>query len=665
MNVDASDEQLSAELKKWTGATPALHPVGELLDRHWEAGFTYARLCTEGPRAAGMLTTAAFTRLFGETIRQSGPSAAWRPHLLVTVRRIAAEWDGDGRQELLHPALRPAPGSGERVSARLLPPADRRLLSRAFQRLPQSARAALWHAEVESDPLAVPAALLGLDEEETRIELGRARERLREECLQAHRELAPETECRRYLRMLDVTFRRGGVDIDPDLQEHLAGCRHCRQTADQLARFNTGLGLALAEAVLGWGARAYTESRAARTDETTRPADPTDEAAPGARTASDPLPPPGGEAFLAGTAPNAPATPPGRPTATRSTPGPAIRPTRRTATGSGPRPGPHPERLAATAPLPGADPGTLTPDAASPAGHGSHRSPRAAHRAARRTRRRNVALAAVTVSGLVVLPLVLWSVLGSDDASAPTPGATPSLATGRQSSTPGPSWAGASGTVQGALHGRLHSLASGLCVGVVGKKAVKGAETELAPCSATPGQQWTYETDGLLRNTSAPGLCLDSHLGYSVRLAPCSATGKAARNIRYDFTLQGALVPRSNQDLALTPAATDGSGALVLKNRTGTDAERWTVDTARPDLQMEIVNWDTGGTPAPSRTPSTKAAPKTPKSPSPTPTATGAGSAPSGSPTTDFCSTYPDYCARDGGGPGGGGPGGGSWGRHR
>ncbi|MGY5100519.1 hydrolase, partial [Streptomyces sp. 900105245] len=116
-----SDEQLGAELKKWTGATPALHPVGELLDRHWEAAFAYARLCTDNPRAAGMLTTAAFTRLFGASIRQGGPSAAWRPHVLVTIRRIASEWASDGRQELLHPGLRSADGTGGRAAARLLP----------------------------------------------------------------------------------------------------------------------------------------------------------------------------------------------------------------------------------------------------------------------------------------------------------------------------------------------------------------------------------------------------------------------------------------------------------------------------------------------------------------------------------------------------------------
>ncbi|MGW3354552.1 ricin-type beta-trefoil lectin domain protein [Streptomyces bungoensis] len=742
---DVSDEQLSAELKKWTGTTPALHPVGELLDRHWEAAFAYARLCTDGPRAAGMLTTAAFTRLFGESIRQAGPSAAWRPHLLVTVRRIAAEWDGDGRQELLHPALRPDPGTGERASARLLPPSSRRLLSRAFQRLPQSSRAVLWHAEVEAEPLAVPAALLGLDEEDAGVELRRAVERLREECLQVHRELAPDAECRRYQRMLDVTFRRGGVDIDPDLQRHLSGCRHCSQSADQLARFNGGLGLALAEAVLGWGARAYVESRAARPEQPT-PAPP----------GTAPSAPQGGESFMSagaaestavaggtpwgagvqGAAPaggrsrraargarpagragrargSAPAAAglPGAADSSPAAPGAQAGPDaarRATGTGSvpslppgwdawdaGPVTGPGPSAAAAgeaeagPAPArprpsarragagpraegpgraaPGAEPARFARaagNAAGPTGPGTSR--RSAQRAARRVRRRNIALAAATVSGLVVLPLVLWSVLGAGDDPAPGGGGTPSRTPGRTPATPRPSWAGTSGGADGVLRGRLHNLASGLCVGVTGGKAVKGAETELDRCSAAASQQWVYETDGLLRSASAPGLCLDSHLGYSVRLAPCTATGRTARSIRYDFTLRGVLVPRSDQDLALTPAATDGSGALVLKNRTTAAVQRWTVDSAKPDLEMQIVNWDTDSTPSPSPPPPVTATPKASRTPSPTPTPTSAAPtapAPSGFPSTDYCTAYPAYCDW-GGGYGGGGYGDGT-GRHR
>ncbi|MFE9441825.1 ricin-type beta-trefoil lectin domain protein [Streptomyces sp. NPDC006602] len=603
---DATDEQLSAELKKWSGATPALQPVGELLDRHWEAAFAYARLCTDGPRPAGMLTTAAFTRLFGETLRQNGPTSAWRPQLLVTVRRIAAEWDADHRRELLHPALR-TEGSGDRAVARLLPPAHRRLLSGAFQRLPQSARCLLWHTEVESEPLALPGALLGLDEEDAGVELQRARERLREECLQVHRELAPEQECRHYLRLLDVTYRRGAVDIDADLRAHLEGCKHCRYTADQLHQFNQGLGGALAEAVLGWGARAYVEVRA-RVDDV-----PDDAQAQAVLEAQAQRPVVVGESFMSGTEARPPVGP-----GESFVPVPDARPPAVAAFGVPARP--------ASAPRTGRRPG----------------SRRSAHKAARRTARRNLSVAVLTVSGLIVLPLVLWSSLGSSDDS-------PQADDGRTSDAPGgdagtatsnPSWAGSGDAEQGTLHGRLHNVASGLCVGVVGEKAVKDAETELTDCSSAPAQQWTYDPDGLLHNAEDPDLCLDSHLGYSVRLAPCTGAAKAAdKSIRYDFTLQGTLVPRWDQDLALTPAATDGAGSLVVKTRDDGPAQRWVIDTSRTDLQMEVVNWGADSTlsrvpapaPEPSRTPS----------PKPTPTPTPSASTPAASPTPTPTYPYP------------------------
>ncbi|MFF4255712.1 ricin-type beta-trefoil lectin domain protein [Streptomyces sp. NPDC001663] len=601
---DVTDEQLSAELKKWTGTTPALQPVGELLDRHWEAAFAYARLCTDGAPSAGMLTTAAFTRLFGETLRQNGPTSAWRPQLLVTVRRIAAEWDNDHRREHLHPELRTAAGGGDRLAARLLPPAERRLLSGAFQRLPQSARCLLWHVEVEAEPVEIPGGLLGLDAEDARIEEGRARERLREECLQVHRELAPEQECRRYLRMLDVTYRRGGADVDPDLAAHLARCKHCRHTADQLAQFNQGLGVALAEAVLGWGAQAYVDSR---------------------MVPAVGLPGPLPEEVLPPSFVGEPFTAPGS--------GPAV----------------------------GLRTGSRTA------------SRRSAHKAARRAaaRRRNLAAAVLTVSGLITLPLVLWSVLGSGDGPTPAHGGRPSQTPDPATSTPGSSsWVSASEAAQGDVQGRLHNLDSGLCIAIVGKKAVKGAETELAKCSAATGQQWSYETDGRLRSVEDPDLCLDSHLGYSVQLAPCAGASKsAARNIRYDFTLQGTLVPRWDQDLALTPAATDGSGALVVKTRDdGDDAQRWVFDTSKADLQMQVVNWDADSaltqSPTPKPTPKAKAS-KTP-TPTPTPSATPSTAKPTSSfPSNGYCYYNPYYCGWGGYGSGGGYGGGSGYGGYR
>lgn len=645
---DATDEQLSAELKKWTGASPALHPVGELLDRHWEAAFAYARLCTDGERAAGMLTTAAFTRLFGETLRQNGPTAAWRPHLLVTVRRVAAEWDADGRRDLLHPALRseaeedgPADGmGGDGAAALMLPPVHRRMLSRAFQRLPESARCLLWHVEVEAEPLAVPGGLLGLEEDGARVELRRARERLREECLQVHRELATEDECHRYHRLLDVTCRRGGAGLDPDLRTHLERCRHCAHTADQLRQFEGLLGAALAEGILGWAAAAYVEVRMAGDG---RFADPAAE------------PPRGyaGEAFTDGN--SAAPSPSPAPDAVG-----ARGANRRAGSGSGAlsRIG---ARAAGLAGRPGA-----TADADTRAG-----TSRSAQKAARRARRRNLAAAVLTVSGIVVLPLVVWAALGSgeDTASVGDSEAAKAPATGTDTATDGPSWAGAGDQAQGAMRRRLHNAASGLCIGIVGGKPADGAEIELAACSSAPGQQWSYEPDGLLRSAADAGLCLDSRLGYSVRLGPCAGPGRPdPKDVRYDFTLQGTLVPRSGQNLALAPAATDGSGALVLKNRVDSAAQRWVIDTSKPDAQMQFVNWDADSTASESPAPERTAKKAKSSAPAPTPSADRtAAPAPGSTPgsstgSDDSCSySHPYSCqwgGRQGGGYGGSGHGG-------
>ncbi|MFE9768720.1 ricin-type beta-trefoil lectin domain protein [Streptomyces sp. NPDC005808] len=589
---EVPDERLSADLKKSLGNTPANYPVGELLDRHWEAVFSYARLCTNGVRPAGMLTTATFTRLFGESLRQTGPTAAWRPQLLVTVRRIAAEWLMDQRAEQVHPELRSGPHD-ERAAVRLLPSPDRRLLARAFQRLPEPARCLLWHTEVEAEPLHLPAALLGLADDDATVELRRSRERLREGCLEIHRELAPTEECRHYNRMLDVSLRRGGTDLDPDLRRHMARCEHCRRAADQLNRFNGELALPLAEAVLGWGARAYLETRQGRATQivevTGNPA----------AAAADQT----GRLHLPADASRPPSFPP-----------------------------------------PPAPPGHTHAD--------SHPSTRKAHR--RVPRRRNVTLAALTASGLILAPLVLWAGLGSggEDSAAEGTSAAPDSDPDK---VPGanPSWVGSGDQSNGAVGGRLRNSGNGQCIGVVGGRPVNGAETELTSCTSKSVQQWTYEEDGLLRNVADPGLCLDSHLGYSVRLAPCTGDSQPdTKNVRYDFTLQGALVPRWNQDLALTPASAEEEAAVVLKVREDESAQRWTLDSTSPSLQLEVVNWGStseseapgpGTVPTPSTPPSPSAPPKpsaTLSPPKPTPSS-------SASAAVGYCSYPYFYCAGD------------------
>ncbi|MGR6968521.1 ricin-type beta-trefoil lectin domain protein [Streptomyces cynarae] len=636
-----TDEQLAAELKKSAGKRPVHHPVGELLDRHWEAAFSYARLCTDGAHPAGMLTTAAFTRLFEDSARQGGPTAAWRPQLLVAIRRLAAEWDTDHRRELLHPVLRSATAPGERAAARLLPPGNRRLVSRAFPRLAEPARCLLWHVEVEREELALPAALLGIDTGDAEVRLERAREQLREACLDVHRESAPDQECRRYVRLLDVSLRRENPVLDPDLRLHMDGCAHCHHAAEQLEGFRARLPLLLAEGVLGWGAQAYLDDAAERSRAV--------ETVPAAPVGGEPLVDPADADRRFATEPPA-------------DPADAYR-----------RFAPEPEPLAdaghrPATDAPGSDPGRAAP-AASP-GFGARSA--GAHKAPRRSpQRRQLVLAVATVSALILLPLVVWSGAHSG-GGAPSGTAAPSdepSPGARASASGSPSWVGAAAEVPtGAFRGRLRNQDSGLCIGLDRRQAVAGAEAVLVACASSATQQWAYETDGLLRSVAAPGLCLDSHLGYSVQLAPCVGQSRPeSKNVRYDFTVQGAIVPRWSQDLALTPASPATGAGLVVKPRTEDGTQHWLTDTPN-SLKMQSVNWggdaETAAPAAPSAAPSRTTTHTTHSvKPATTPTRPAPGTSWPSSPGRGACSS--PYCAPNGqGGYGGwGGYGGyGGWG---
>ncbi|MEU6344529.1 ricin-type beta-trefoil lectin domain protein [Streptomyces sp. NPDC046977] len=258
---DVPDEALSVELRNFSGK-PAVHqPFEELLARHWRPVFEYAELCAVSGHTAGILASAAFTRVFVDTLRLTGPSAAWRPELLVTVHRIAEEWATDRRRASLHRGLRLR---GDQTDPRLAVPDNRRLVHRAFQRLPEPARCLLWHVEVDAETVAVPAALLGVGQEKAAGQLELARTRFREACVQAHRDLAPYESCLQFSRLLDISVHRGGAGLVPDLQRHIAKCDHCRYAAEQLDHSGDRLGTLIAEAVLVWEARTYLDSRPAR-----------------------------------------------------------------------------------------------------------------------------------------------------------------------------------------------------------------------------------------------------------------------------------------------------------------------------------------------------------------------------------------------------------------
>jgi len=502
---EESDDRLGASLgnRSDRDSGPA---VALLMARHWQSAHEYAVICLAASAdSASMATAAAFHQVL-DRVALGETAMALRPRLLLAVRDTVRQWAAEDRISGVLPGLgKPAGALGART-AKSMTPENRKLAERSFHALPALFRCVLWHVEVEAEPISVPAALLGMDTDTTSAALEQAREKFREGCVHAHRELAPTKECRFYNRLLDVPIRRGGALL-PDVRHHLGECRYCRNAAEQLSHFEGGLGVLLAESVIGWGARRYLDTRPGRSrpEGTTRGA---------ARHG-------GGSRRLLPGAPGAPAL-------HRRIPG-GLRSSRTLLTGVG-----------------------------------------------------------LASAGLLATVLVasLWSTDDGVDPAAST--SANGGSGGPDTGSPSPPTASAGTAQLPAAPGRtrLRNAGADLCLDIEGKPK-KGAGTALAACSTARTQQWSYENDGLLRSVADPDLCLESHVDAGVVILGSCADEKAKRadDVRYDLTVRGELLPRWDEQLAVTFSNDDVGADIVVKVRDGSTEQRWLTDptsTATP-----------------------------------------------------------------------------------
>ncbi|MER6072611.1 RICIN domain-containing protein [Streptomyces sp. NPDC001817] len=549
-----SDESLAGPLRAGSDAE-ASRSAALLMARHWQPAHDYAVVCLAltGP-LAHMVTATAFHQVLGR-LALGEPAEALRPRLLVAVRDTVVNWSGTDRITAVLPGLgKPAGGRGMRAAKTLIPE-NRALSDRSFHALPRLEQALLWHIEVEAEPITVPAGLLGVDIESAAVALEQARDTFREGLVRAHRELAPGKECRYYNRLLDVPIRRGGVLL-PDVQEHLSGCSHCRHAAEQLGHTDAALGVLLAEAVLGWGARRYLDSRPGR-----RPGP--------ARTR-------GGSRRSGGRR---------RGGDRRDRPGLL---TRAVLTGS--------RRRA------DGEPRSRIPESRGRR-HGDEPGPLARIAGTAWSSRTLLTGVGVVSAGLLatVLAISAWPDGGDGTDPVASTSAVPGSATGQSPPASGT----APGTARLPTAGRptrLRNAAAALCLDIKGTPQA-GAGAVLAACSSAPTQQWTYEADGRLRSAAASGLCLDSHADAGVViLGTCADAGaKRGDDVRYDLTAQGELLPRWDRTLALATAAGTVGADLVVKVRDGSSGQRWVTDAASASPgSLSIAG--TGGPPVRSAT---------------------------------------------------------------
>jgi DNA-directed RNA polymerase specialized sigma24 family protein len=235
----ADDAELLNKVR--TGDTTAF---GVLYQRHVQAVRRLARELVMSPAEADHLVAETFALVHDVTQRGGGPTDAFRPYVLTALRRVAADQVRDWRGLT---AGRPDPG--EPLAA---PSPDDSHVIRAFLSLPERWRAVLWHTDIEGEPSADVAPLLGVSPAGV-AELRRsAREGLRQAIVRTYIARTARPECQPTAGRLDE-YQRGAL-AEPEaapVAAHLDQCTDCAAACAALGDITAALRNQVAPVFLG------------------------------------------------------------------------------------------------------------------------------------------------------------------------------------------------------------------------------------------------------------------------------------------------------------------------------------------------------------------------------------------------------------------------------
>lgn len=203
---------------------------GVLYQRHAVAARSLAQQLVQGPEEVEEILVETFARVLDLIRCGGGPRCAFRPYLLVAVRRYAA----GGEVDLTDPDHIPVDPE--------LAGLERSPIARAYLELPEQWRMVLWHAEVEAARPRQIASFLGLSAKETAALVEQARKGLRQAYLKLHEEAGPGERCRPILPKI-VQYAEGELPRREtgEVDEHVAECIDCRSVFLELADVSQGL----------------------------------------------------------------------------------------------------------------------------------------------------------------------------------------------------------------------------------------------------------------------------------------------------------------------------------------------------------------------------------------------------------------------------------------
>lgn len=179
----------------------------------------------------------AFQAVFTAVCDGGGPTRGFRPYLARTVRNVAVSISRRRRAEPVGGLTELADRLDVSVPGHDEQSADRVVLVKAFQSLPERWRAILWMTEVEDMPVQDAADRLGIAPNAGAALVRRAREGLRRSWLAAHvggSERGPE--CRWVVEHLPLSERGHATPRHQDrIEAHTATCQDCARTATEIA----------------------------------------------------------------------------------------------------------------------------------------------------------------------------------------------------------------------------------------------------------------------------------------------------------------------------------------------------------------------------------------------------------------------------------------------
>jgi RNA polymerase sigma factor (sigma-70 family) len=235
---------------------------GLLYERHEPAARSLARYLTTSSHDADDVVADAFARVLRAIKGGAGPTEAFRPYLLTAVRRTVWRRSEDRRRHRLAADEDEEEFFDLRLSVEPEDRTDEAIVLRAFAELPERWQLVLWHTEIEGQPPAAVAPLLGLSPNATAALAVRAREGLRQAYLQAHLQARPSDDCRFTVEHLGAYVRDGlGQRDTAKVEEHLEDCEDCGRLQSDLGSLNKVLRGVVGPAVLGAGAARYLAGR--------------------------------------------------------------------------------------------------------------------------------------------------------------------------------------------------------------------------------------------------------------------------------------------------------------------------------------------------------------------------------------------------------------------